>query len=168
MKNNMNTQIIFQLLSVLATGLIAGLFYGYSCSVNQGLGNLPDEKYLEAFQSIDRAIQNPAFLSSFLGSAVLLPIVTILVYKTEVPASFFFLVSATIIYFTGVIGITVFCNVPLNEQLAKFSISTATADEISAMRQVFEKPWNRFHSIRTIASIIAFSFTILSIIKQKI
>jgi uncharacterized membrane protein len=60
-----------------------------------------------------------------------------------------------------------FCNVPLNEQLAKFSILTTTSNEISAMRKSFEKSWNSFHSVRTIASIISFGLTILSIIKSK-
>jgi uncharacterized membrane protein len=73
-----------------------------------------------------------------------------------------------IIYFVGVLGVTMLCNVPLNEQLAKFSISTATSNEISAMRKSFERPWNAYHTIRTIASIVSFGLTILSIIKSRI
>ena len=77
------------------------------------------------------------------------------------------LLSATLIYVIGVFGVTMFGNVPLNEQLAKFSISTATESEIIKMRIAFEKPWNAYHTIRTIASILSFGLTILSIIRGK-
>jgi uncharacterized membrane protein len=72
-----------------------------------------------------------------------------------------------IIYFIAVFGITMFGNVPLNETLAKFPVSSALANDISAMRQTFEKSWNKYHAIRTSASIISFGLTILAIIKQK-
>jgi uncharacterized membrane protein len=72
-----------------------------------------------------------------------------------------------IIYFIAVFGITMFCNVPLNENLAKFPVSSASANDISKMRQAFERHWNTCHTIRTIASIISFGLTILSILTQK-
>ena len=40
--NILSTQNIFSILSVLLSGLVAGLFYGYACSVNPGLGRLND------------------------------------------------------------------------------------------------------------------------------
>ena len=168
MYNKINMPLILLIITILTTGLLAGLFYGYSCSVIGGLGNLPDIQYLEAFQSIDRAIQNPVFLFSFMGNVFLLPVVAIIMNKSGAVVSFQFLLIATLVYVIGVLGITIFCNIPLNEQLARFQIANADADEISAMRKAFEKPWNYFHSIRTIAAIISFSFSILAITKFKI
>lgn len=163
----MNTEMTILFLTVLATGLLAGLFYGYSCSVNGGLGNLSDEKYLEAFQSIDRVIQNPVFMLSFIGPAFLLPLATLLAYQSNQSASLFYLLVAVIVYFTGVLGITFFGNIPLNEKLANFSIATASIEDIVAMRRAFEVRWNIFHFVRTIASIIAFCAAILAIVKHK-
>jgi uncharacterized membrane protein len=62
--------------TILLSGLVAGLLYAYSCSVNSGLKNLPDAAYLKAMQSINIAIQNPLFFASFLGLPVLLIINT--------------------------------------------------------------------------------------------
>lgn len=165
MKTNMSALLLFQILTIIATGLIAGLFYGYSCSVNQGLGNLSDAKYLEAFQSINKAIQNPLFFASFMGSLVLLLITTYLQYRNGMSSSFYFLLSATLVYAIAVFGITVFGNVPLNEQLDKFSLISASAEEISAMRNLFEKPWNNFHSARTVGSFFSFLLAVMSLIK---
>lgn len=153
--------------AILLTGLLAGLFYGYDCSVIKGLGNLQDDVYLQSFQSINKAIQTPYFFISFMGSLLVLPLATWLSYKNCSPATFYLLLSATFIYVIGVFGVTIFGNVPLNGQLSKFSISTATTNELSAMRKAFEKPWNTYHTVRTIASVVIFCLTILSIIKAN-
>jgi uncharacterized membrane protein len=167
MESSVNSNI-FQLTAILLTGLLAGLMYGYSCSVLKGLGNLQDDVYLRSFQSINLAIQNPYFFLSFMGNLLVLPIASWLCYKQDNAVSFYFLIAATLIYIIGVFGVTVFGNVPLNDRLANFNILTATESEISVMRKIFENPWNNYHSIRTFASIIAFGLTVLSLFTRKI
>ena len=76
----MTTHHLLYGVCVLLTGLVAGLFYGYQCSVINGLGALKDREYLSAFQNINRVIQNPVFLARFLGCVVLLPLATYAVY----------------------------------------------------------------------------------------
>ena len=165
---NFNVMQALQFISILLTGLLAGLFYGYDCSVIKGLGNLPNDEYIHAFQSINKSIQNPYFFVSFIGIFFVLPITTWLSYKTCGQATFYLLLSATIIYVFGVLVVTLFGNVILNEQLTKFTISNSTNNEFLEMRKAFEKPWNSYHRIRTIASIVSFSLTILSILKNKV
>lgn len=167
MENSLNITLVqlLQIAAILLTGLLAGLFYGYDCSVIKGLGHLQNDTYLHAFQSINQSIQNPYFFLSFMGSLLVLPVASWFSYKQG--AAFPLLLSASILYFTGVFGVTVFCNIPLNEQLANFQIATATESEISAMRKTFEHSWNTWHRIRTIAAIGVFLLTILSLLKQK-
>lgn len=163
----MTIQYISSFITTLLSGLIAGLLYSYSCSVNLGLKTLADEEYIKAMQAINIAIQNPLFFIAFMGLLFAFPFSTYAFYKHQVNSAFYYMLFAMIVYLLGVLGITMFCNVPLNEQLAKFPISTATSNEISTMRQSFEKHWNAYHFIRTFASIISFGSTILSIIKSK-
>src|SRR5690349_17409797 len=155
----MNMVLILLFITTTATGLLAGLFYGYSCSVNNGLGDLSDSGYLEAFQSINRNIQNPVFMLTFLGNAILLPLTTILLYKSGPTVSSHYLLIALTVYFIGVLGITIFCNVPLHDQLDSYQIRSASLEELSVIRKSFEEPWNRFHAIRTIAAIVSFGAT---------
>jgi uncharacterized membrane protein len=161
----MTTYNLIQILTVLLTGLLAGLLYGYDCSVIDGLGNLSDKEYLNAFQSINKAIQNPYFFISLMGSMFTLPVATWLSYKSGSSVSFYFLLAAAIVYITGVFGITAFGNVPLNNLLEQFDISKASIEAIREIRQKFESSWNMLHHLRTYAAILAFLLTIISLFK---
>lgn len=154
----------FQIATVLLTGLVAGLFYGYDCSVIKGLGNLPDREYLKACQSINKAILNLYFFISFMGSILVLPITTWMAYKGASPEAFYMLLTASLIYGIAVFGVTVFGNVPLNNLVEKPDINTATDSEIRDLRSKFETKWNMLHHIRTYAAMLAFLVTIVSMV----
>jgi uncharacterized membrane protein len=164
---NTNVVQVVQFIAVLLTGLLAGAFYGYDCSLIKAFVRMPDNVYLQSFQAINSAIQNPYFFTSFMGSLLAFPLATFTSYKNA-DASFYLLLAATVLYAAGVFGVTVFGNVPLNERLAKFPIATAAEHDLAAMRQLFENTWNKYHRIRTVASIAAFALTIVAILKQKI
>lgn len=141
--------------------LIAGLLYAYSCSVNLGLGRLADKEYLSAMQSINRAILNPLFFASFMGTLVLLPLCTYIHYRQAHDARFILLLFATIIYTAGTFGVTLFGNVPLNNTMDKFNITTASVSELADLRRNFEKPWLLLHNIRTVAAVISLVLVII-------
>ncbi|MEO7767496.1 MAG: anthrone oxygenase family protein [Ferruginibacter sp.] len=160
-----NTAIFF---TVLFSALVAGLLYGYSCSVNIGLKALPDDQYLRAMQSINRAIQNPYFFISFIGLVLLFPVTTWLLYPQSPNATFYYFLAASVIYIVGVFGVTVAGNVPLNNVLENFNISLSGLHEIATQRQRFETPWNQFHLIRTIASIASLCLAIVGLLKNHL
>ena len=153
--------------AAITTALMAGLFYAYSCSVNPGLNRLPDTEYLSAMQSINRAIQNPIFFVSFMGAPILLAYGTWLHYGQPVAARFWLLLAATVIYVIGALGVTALGNIPLNEALDKFPIQTASIEEIAAQRLKFESPWNNWHAVRTVASILALILVIMACLSPK-
>lgn len=144
------------------TALMAGLFYAYSCSVNPGLNRLSDEEYLAAMKSINRAIQNPVFFVAFLGTPILLPLSTWTQHSQPVSVRFWLLLSATILYLTGVLAVTVLGNIPLNEVLDSFDIQSASSGEIAAQRMKFETLWNNWNTFRTIASTLSLLLVILA------
>lgn len=153
---------IILIITATLTALIAGLFYAYSCSVNLGLGRLADREYLTAMQAINKAILNPLFFASFIGTLIMLPICTYLHYRQANDTQFKFLLVATLIYTIATFGVTIFGNVPLNNMLDKFNIITTSPEEISIQRERFEKPWLRLHTIRTIAAAISLILVIIS------
>ncbi len=162
----MSTHQILYGTSILLTGLLAGLFFGFQCSIINGLGALGNKEYLLSFQSINRVIQNPVFMISFMGPVIVLPITSYLNYKIGGSDLFPFLLASTLIYVIAVFGITIACNVPLNDMLDKFNIQSATDSELQGMRLQFEAGWNKWHLIRTMAAIIAFLTLIIPLLKR--
>lgn len=153
------------IITAVLTALIAGLFYSYSCSVVLGLGKLTDVEYLKAMQNINREILNPLFFISFIGTAVLLPLSTF-VFRGHQPV-FIFLLLATLAYLIGVFGVTVGGNVPMNDILDKFDISTSTTEAIKQMRATFENRWNFLNNIRTLFSLISILMVVCACIWYK-
>lgn len=162
-----HTSHFLLLLSASSSGLIAGLFYGYACSVNLGLGLLPDSEYLQAMQAINRAILNLVFFLSFMGTLILLPTTCYVLYKASLHTSFYCLLIASALYVIGSFGVTIFGNVPLNEALANFDIGNSSLSEIAQKRLQFEMPWNRLHLIRTGSSILAFALVVFGCLNTK-
>lgn len=145
-----------KLLVLGSSGLMAGLFFAYACSVNPGLGRLSDAGYLAAMQSINRAILNPVFLLVFTGTALLLPVSAYRIFERPASLPFYLLLAASILYVVGVFGLTMICNVPLNDRLDAFNLSAASPEALARMRTAFEDPWNAWNLVRTIAAILAF------------
>lgn len=155
----MTTMNLILIASALVSGLIAGLFYSYSCSVNPGLGALSDVGYLAAMQSINRVILNPPFFLSFIGTLLLLPLSTYQHFGSG--QRFYWLLGATLVYAIGTFGVTLFGNVPLNDALDKVNL-TSSAQELAQFRLRFEIPWNRLHFIRTVASVVSFAMVVMA------
>ncbi|MDQ0638924.1 putative membrane protein [Pedobacter sp. W3I1] len=148
----MNFKTLVLLLTTVSTALIGGLFYAYSCSVIPGLARLSDTSFLQAMQSINRAILNPLFFISFMGALVLLPL-SVWFFRDQAMV-FYLLLAATLLYFGGVFLVTIIGNVPLNNLLDGADLDKLNATDLTALRDKFEPSWNLFHRIRTIVSFI--------------
>lgn len=161
----MHLNIIILLLATLTTGLMAGLFFTWSFSVTRGLSNLSDTNYVEAFQSLNKAILNPAFAVIFWGSLLSLVLVTIMHYQQPLFEIFLYLLTASVIYLIGCIIVTFAGNIPLNNSLENFNLKSASLEEIKLKRAGFEGRWNSLNMIRTISSFIAFIILIIVCLK---
>jgi uncharacterized membrane protein len=89
-------------LATLTTGLVAGVFYAYSVSVDLGLAAQPDESYVATMQAINERIQNPL------------------------------VALACALYIGGGFLLTAFVNVPMNEQLAGVAADASSGELASA------------------------------------
>ncbi|MEL6592898.1 MAG: DUF1772 domain-containing protein [Bacteroidota bacterium] len=148
--------------SIILTGLSAGLFYAWSVSVIPGTQKIDDLAYLSSMQSINRAILNPAFFLIFFGSLIAIVIATYFSYAVS-KTSFLLLVIATLTYLIGTIGVTLFGNVPLNNQLDVLHLGELGAQKMAEFRQNYELRWNRLHSIRMVFSVLSFIMALLAL-----
>jgi len=154
-------------ITATTTALIAGLFYAWTCSVIPGLARLSNFEYIRAMQSLNLSIQNPLFFASFLGTALLLPVCSYLHFGQPISTRFWLLLISTAIYLIGVLGVTIFGNVPLNDSLAAFQLDSASVNEIAEARSRFENRWNSLNTIRTVASSFSIILIILACINSE-
>ncbi len=147
--------------TTLLVGLTAGLCFTWGNAVTPGIGQLDDLGYLQAFQKMNRSIENPLFFAVFFGS-FLVGIVMLFTNRAVSPEHFRLLAIAMGIYFFGVVLVTVFGNVPLNQILDKADLASSSLEELRTLRERFENPWNRYHLIRVIAATVSFALLVIA------
>jgi len=159
------TQDIATILLVLLTGLSAGLCFTWSNAITSGIGRLDDFGYLSAFQQMNRSIINPLFIIVFFGP-FFLGLVNIYLFKNASSPMIWLLMVGIAFYFFGVLLVTIFGNVPLNEVLDKTDLGISSFDDLKQLRNQFEDKWNRLHLIRTVTSIVSFLILIISLLQS--
>lgn len=142
--------------AVLAMGLVAGLFYAYSCSVMPGLHGASDRTALEAMQRINVAILNPAFFATFLGAPLAGAAALYLEHRAGADRELTRSILAGLGCYAVVLAVTSAVNVPLNDDLAALDVAKATASDLAGMRDHFQTTWVVGNLVRTVACVGAF------------
>src|SRR2546423_711688 len=132
-----STEQLTILVAVVLTGLVAGTYFAYACSVMLALGKTEDRTFIEVMQKIDVAIQNPVFFVPFFG-APLVSGVAVWVRAAHGGLSGW-TIAALVLNAAGLLS-TIVGNIPLNMALAKAGDPRTIADP-AALRERFERPW---------------------------
>jgi uncharacterized membrane protein len=146
-------------LATLTTGLIAGLFYTFSCAVMGGLSLTDDRTYVFAMQKINIAIINGWFFLSFLGSLGLGIVAAIL----NVGQPGFWWIVAGVVLNAVQFVITSAVNVPMNNRLEAAGPPDQLRDAAGA-RAAFDRPWRRWNNFRTLLCTAAFACLTIALI----
>lgn len=145
------------LITILVTGLSAGLFYAWQVSVIPGTKKLTDIGYLESMQSINREILNPWFFIIFFGPMLLMIASGISLYKLDNTEALVLVIISALTYLIGTIGVTAFGNVPMNNWLDVIELSKLSIAQLQETRLAYEAKWNQYHLIRTVFTVISFA-----------
>lgn len=152
------------ILAALGAALAGGIFFAFSSFVMKALARLPSSEGIAAMQSINIVVVNPSFLGAFMGTAVLsLCLVGLAMLRWNDPSAMFFLGGA-LLYIAGSVFVTIFGNVPLNDQLAALS----STDPISAnLWHHYLDRWVIWNHVRAAASIIAALLFIFGVMQAR-
>ena len=151
--------------ATLTTGLMAGVFGLYSNAIMPGLRRTDDRTFVAAFQSIDRAIINPAFMATFLGALVLTALTALLHLTGEARSLLPWIVAALVLYLV-VFVVTIRVNVPQNNEI-KAAGDVDRMTDVHGVRERFnEARWVRWNHLRAFASILAFGLLSWALIQS--
>jgi uncharacterized membrane protein len=141
------------LISMITTGLIAGLMFAFACAIMPGLNRSSDRTYVEAMRNINKAIINGWFMLAFMGSIPVIILALVLAWRGYGRAALPWIAVALVLYLVAFF-ITMGANVPLNDQLEKAGNSEHLKD-ITAARHAFHGTWMAWHLVRTLFHIAA-------------
>lgn len=151
--------------ATLTTGLMAGVFGLYSNAIMPGLRRTDDRTFVAAFQSIDRAIINPAFMATFLGALVLTALTALLHLTGEARSLLPWIVAALVLYLV-VFVVTIRVNVPQNNEI-KAAGDVDRMTDVHGVRERFnEARWVRWNHLRAFASTLAFGLLSWALIQS--
>ncbi|WP_069165915.1 anthrone oxygenase family protein [Nocardia altamirensis] len=147
-------RIIALVLATLATGLIAGLFYGYANSVMPALNQTDDRTMIDVMQKINVVIINPVFMIGFLGT-VGFTILAAALHLGKDQRTVLIWIGVALVINVIAFAVTSGLNVPLNDQLAAAG-DPAQIGDLAAVRADFEASWVRWNIVRAVLHTLAF------------
>jgi uncharacterized membrane protein len=138
--------------AAIGSGLVGGIFFAFSNFVMAALGRLPSKQGVAAMQSINVTVLNPAFLLAFLGTGLVCVALAPGSYVWWDQASGKLILVASLVYVVGCVGVTMICNVPLNDALAAVQPGTS---EAAAIWSRYLGDWTTWNHVRTVAPIVS-------------
>lgn len=140
--------------AILATGLIAGLFYGYANSVMPALNQTDDRTMIDVMQKINVVIINPVFMIGFMGTVGFSILAAALHLGKDQRTTLIWIGVGLVINIIA-FAVTSGLNVPLNDQLAAAGDPAQIAD-LAKVRADFEATWVRWNIVRAVLHTLAF------------
>ena len=139
-------------LALLGSALTGGVFFAFSSFVMKALARVPASEGISAMQSINVVVINPSFLGAFLGTALISIAVVVLVLAGHGHPSMMYFLGGAAFYFVGTFLVTMFGNVPLNDQLADLS-----ARDPASVRtwEHYLNSWTKWNNVRLAAATVS-------------
>jgi uncharacterized membrane protein len=151
-----------KLLAAIGCGLIAGVFFAFSTFVMKALAQQPAAQGIATMQAINITVINPWFMTVFLGTAIAcIGIAIAALLKWHQPNAVYLLMGS-LLYLVGTFGVTMVCNVPLNDALAIVDPNSADG---AALWAKYLTDWTFWNHVRTVAGLAASVAFIVSLTK---
>ncbi len=146
-------------LAVLAYAMVGGVFLAFSDFIMRSLARTGGHGGVEAMQVINREVFRWIFMALLLGMAAgSLGIIVFGALALPGPGSMLILLSG-LVYLIGCFGVTMFCNVPLNNALAGMKTATQTTHDY--WLETYVPRWTFWNSVRTAACAVSAALLLL-------
>lgn len=145
--------------AAIGSGVLGGLFFSWSNMVMPALQRIPATAGIVAMNAANETVYNPLFMLFFMGVPLLGAVLAVYAAMNLSQTGSLALITGAILVIVGMLGVTMFANVPMNEALAALDPASAAAEEY--WRIVLDR-WTFWNHVRTVASIGATAAFILA------
>jgi len=144
--------MVLILLCALGAAVVGGFFFAFSTMVMRALGALPVPNAVAAMQSINIVAVKCQLMPAMFGTALACLILGgASLVRWGSPGSLW-LLAGCVIYLVGVVGVTMFFNVPLNDALAAVDPSSQAAVKLWGD---YLPNWTAWNHVRAVTGMIA-------------
>jgi uncharacterized membrane protein len=150
--------------AAIGSGLVAGVFFAFSSFVMPALARIRPDQGIAAMQSINVTVINPGFMLALFGTALLGVVLAFGALTRWGQPGQAYVLAAGILYVLGSAGVTMVCNVPLNDALAAVQANNSDGATLWVR---FLEDWTFWNHIRAAASTAAFALYIAAFAAQS-
>jgi uncharacterized membrane protein len=140
------------LVSALACGLVAGVWFTFSGFVMDGLQRMPAPAGIAAMQSINRTAVRPPLMIALFGTAIACLVLLVWAIRSWGDRRAALVLAGSILYLLGGVGVTVAANVPLNNKLERLS---PQAPDGAVQWTNYVHTWTAWNHVRAITCVAA-------------
>src|SRR5262245_46998118 len=152
----MGAQIVAPVISIVSTGLAAGVYLGHRMSISMARHKLSPSSFVQLGQCLHVYFARvmPLFMIGSVGGSLFWSFMLRSSWRTV----HFWLVVGASIGMIFVIVISQRVNIPINKQLMNWSVDAPPAN----LNELWE-PWERAHSIRIVLALSSFVFEVVAL-----
>ena len=155
-----NLRLPLILLATVGSAVSGGIFFAFSTFVMQALAKQPTPQGIATMQSINITVINPWFMAAFFAPAVAGILLSISLLFQWQPTIAAYLLTASLLYLIGTIGVTVVGNIPLNDALAVVIPNSVKASNLWSKYLTDWTFWNHVRTTAAVFAAILFALTI--------
>lgn len=148
---------------MIASALVSGVFLSFSDFVMRSLDKAGKQAGIESMQIINREVYKTLFMALLVGMAAISVVLIYMAWSSGGGVAAYWQMGGGVIYLLVTFAVTIFGNVPLNEELD--SQICTHADTGIYWSTIFYPRWILFNHIRTagaVASACCFLFACLN------
>jgi hypothetical protein len=146
----------WQLISIVCSALVAGMFHGPWAALSRSMKTFTPEVFLAI---VDRMNRNMAPLMTVLMPATLLSIIPVLFLSYRDERRVFYLNAIALALFLIALLVTVLVEVPIVEKIVTWKVS-----RLPANWQQLRDRWGRFHLMRVITGLASLVLLLIAAI----
>jgi uncharacterized membrane protein len=146
----------WELISIICSALVAGMFYGPWAALSRSMRTLAPEVFLAI---VNRMNLNMAPVMTVLMPAVLLAMIPVLIGSYGIYPKIFSLYAAAFVLFIVATAVTVLVEVPMVKEIVTWTVATLPANW-----QNVRDRWVRFHVIRVVAGFASLVLVVVAAI----
>jgi len=141
----------------LGCALLGGVYFAFSAFIMTALGQVGSAG-TAAMNSINRVILKSGFMPLFFGTTLACAALAVIGLLHWQSAGSLRLIGGGLLYVGGMFGVTMFCNVPLNNALQAVTTESRTG---TAIWNDYLRRWTRWNHVRTVSCLGAAGLFVL-------